>query len=182
MTTTKNASRLGGRIGVCLLVLAAGTVDRDALAGQQQPLPYVMTVIRDQAEGERMLAGEYESAIQKLTASNDGPAGFAARNNLCVALTKTGQLAAALEACDAALEQAPPPGSIVQFYERGKRYDGRAVALANRGVARAISGDEAGARRDFQEAARFGRYLEAPAVNLALLDGDEAAAATAAAR
>jgi tetratricopeptide (TPR) repeat protein len=179
MTTTTEGTRTAVKAGVCCLMLTCG-VTGIAMAGQQ-PLPFVMTVISDQAQGERMLAGDYATAIREIGSSKGGAVGFAALNNLCVALAKTGELEAALEACNAAVETARPAASV-SYYERGRRYESRAVALANRGVVRAVRGDAEGARRDFLEAARTGAAFDAPAVNLGLLDGGNVAPASAAGR
>jgi Tfp pilus assembly protein PilF len=46
----------------------------------------------------------------------------------------------------------------------------RALALSNRGVIRAITGDDSGARQDFELAIKLGRNLRAPTENLARLE------------
>lgn len=177
--TTKNGRRVIARAGVCLLILVSGVSGR-VVQAEQLPLPYVMTVFSGQAQGELVLDGDYERAIRNIESAKESSFAFATSNNLCVALTKAGELEKAFEACDAAVVKAAHDVGIVSFYERGKRYIDRAVALTNRGVVRAVSGDEEGAGRDFAEAARLSREFEASAVNLALLAGMETPYAAAA--
>lgn len=127
---------------------------------------FVMTVIEDQAQGDRVVQGDYESAIAGIVArKNSG--GFSASNNLCVAYTKTRKLSEAEQACEKALRKSKTASGLRYDLAREKDY---AVALSNRGVVRALLGDTEGARQDFERAAKVTDVVTAPAENLALLD------------
>ena len=149
-----------GKVFLFGIVAAFGQV---AQAGGA-PSAYVMTVISNQAQGDQLVQGAYGEAIENLTAAKRYR--FAENNNLCVAYTKTNQLPEAERACSAALKSSKP---LFGLYDVPRNTD-YAVALSNRGVIRAVTGDIERARQDFQAAIRANRSLSAAAENLAILD------------
>jgi len=150
-----------GKVFLFGTVAAFGQV---AQAGEA-PSAYVMTVISDQAQGGQLVQGAYGEAIENLTAAKKRYR-FAENNNLCVAYTKTNQLPEAERACSAALKSSKP---LFGLYDVPRKTD-YAVALSNRGVIRAVTGDIERARQDFQAAIKANRSLSAAAENLAILD------------
>lgn len=131
--------------------------------------PYVMTVIADKAQGEQVVSGQYEDAIAAITApKSQNRDSFAASNNLCVAYTKMNDLAKATAACADALQVSE--NKFGPWYDAPRMRRDRALALSNRGVIRAITGDDSGARQDFELAIKLGRKLSAPMANLARLE------------
>jgi tetratricopeptide (TPR) repeat protein len=134
---------------------------------QENPSAYVMTVVHDQADGAQIIAGAYGEAIESITAGKRSKR-FAANNNLCVAYTKTNQLAEAAQACTAALRASK--ASYAAWYDATSKRDFQAVALSNRGVIHAVSGDAEKAGQDFKAAMRLGSALTAPVENLAVLE------------
>jgi tetratricopeptide (TPR) repeat protein len=148
----------------CLLG-ALAAFGQAATAGEAA-MPYVMTVISDQAQGEQVVRGHYNEAIRQITSATNTNR-FAASNNLCVAYTKVNKLADAERACLDALKRSR--STFMSWYDIAKKTD-HAVALSNLGVIRAVSGDSARARKDFREAVRLTRSLAAPAENLATLE------------
>ena len=136
---------------------------------QQNPAAYVMTVIHDRAAGDQVISGEYGQAIERLTANTAKRSStFAASNNLCVAYAKTNRLPEAEQACSAALRTSKT--TYASWYDVISKRDFYAVALSNRGVIRAVSGDIEQARQDFKAAMKFSSTLTAPAENLAALE------------
>lgn len=135
--------------------------------------PYGMSVILDRAHGDLVQRGDYLDAIQRIThGSRQLP--FAANNNLCVAQTKLNDFGQAELSCDIAVQ-------LAEFAaEHGHRPDldyvtELAVALSNRGVLRAMTGDLAGAEDDFRKAAGLNPETDTPAQNLShLLNGKTA--------
>jgi tetratricopeptide (TPR) repeat protein len=166
--TTSFKATIGA--GVAGLLLAASA--QLAIADTPRHPAYVMTVVADQAEGERMIAGEYAEAIAQITTPKTVKQSFAVSNNLCVAYTKTNDLPSAGQACAAAL-RASRTSFGAWYASYGKRVD-QALALSNRGVIRAITGDVDGARSDFEQAARLNDKLTAAAENLVRLESQEA--------
>jgi tetratricopeptide (TPR) repeat protein len=137
---------------------------------QENASAYVMTVIHDRAAGEQVLSGAYDQAIESLTANTAKRSRkFAASNNLCVAYTKSNRLPEAEQACSAALRSSKT--AYVSWYDANSKRDFYAVALSNRGVIRAVSGDIEKARQDFKAAMKFSTSVTAAAENLAVLDG-----------
>jgi Flp pilus assembly protein TadD len=137
--------------------------------GQESSSAYVMTVIDDRAAGDQVISGAYDQAIESLTAivSKRGN-GFAASNNLCVAYTKTNNLAQAERACSAALRSSK--ATYVSWSDVTSKRDFHAVAVSNRGVLRAVTGDVEQARQDFKAAMKYSSSVTAPAENLAVLE------------
>jgi len=136
---------------------------------QENPAAYVMTVIHDRAAGDQVISGAYGQAIESLTANTAKHSSkFAASNNLCVAYTKTNRLPEAEQACSAALRTSK--ATYASWYDVNSKRDFYAVALSNRGVIRAVSGDTEQARQDFRAATKFSSTLSAAAENLAVLE------------
>lgn len=136
---------------------------------KQNAAAYVMTVIGDRAAGEQVISGAYGQAIESLTANTTKRSSrFAAANNLCVAYTKTNRLSEAESACSAAIRSSK--ATYASWYDVNRKRDFYAVALSNRGVIRAVSGDTEQARQDFRAAMRISSTLSAPAENLAALE------------
>ena len=104
---------------------------------------------------------------------------FFASNNLCVAYTKSGDLDSAKLACDEAVRLAPTEETVAMRSTAtiDRRY--RALALSNRGVLRALAGEDASAREDFEAAINLKGGLSAPERNLAYLEIRDAQATTA---
>lgn len=148
--------------GFLTLLIASGAQADDTRAA------YVMSVIADQAHGERMLSGDYLQAIDFINSPGEKRHGFAASNNLCVAYTKTHELEKAGQACANALRLSRKVAGA-WHYPYGVRGD-HALALSNRGVIRAITGDAEGARSDFEQAIKLNDDLTAAAGNLAWLE------------
>ncbi len=150
------------------LTLALSALAISVSAGaEEQESPYTMTAIIDASFGHKVRNGEYENAIQRITAPGYHlKDSFEAQTNLCVAYTKTGSIGQAVETCDAALSE---------LRNKKMKYSttrsGLALALSNRGVLRAVKGEKELARQDFLEAVELQSGITAPTSNLARLDG-----------
>lgn len=138
---------------------------------------YTMTVISDAAYGAKVAAGEYDTAIAKITAKSRATTRYSELTNLCVAYTKSGDLENASAACGAAVEQMraklPSRGSAFTYMSndvRDRKY--LALALSNQGVLHAVSGEPELARESFLEALELKASVKAPKVNLARLEKD----------
>lgn len=151
-----------------LSLIAAALTVQPALAGS-----FEMSVILDRAHGDLVQQGDYQNAIAQI-AHGDQRMPFAASNNLCVAQTKLDDFAEAALSCDIAVQLA---GFAA---ENGHRTDvdyvtELAIALSNRGVLRAHTGDAAGAEEDFRKAVELEPNTDTPAQNLShLLHGTAA--------
>lgn len=156
-----------------LAMLAALIACAPVSAGEADPA-YTMTVIVDTAHGTEVVAGDYERAIEKITASKRTRDAYSKQTNLCVAYTKMGELDKATEACEAALaimqdgRKSRTSGRGVARSERMERVF-LALALSNLGVVHAARGSEDTARRTFREAVELDTGLSAPKINLARL-------------
>ena len=160
------------------LALAASLLACAPLAAQESDPSYTMTVIIDAAHGGKVASGQYERAIEKITASKSKRDPYSKHTNLCVAYTKTGELEKATDACEAALALTRDKKSPRRS-KLGPAYAGRAdrvylaLALSNLGVLHAAKGSPEIARKTFREALELDTGLSAPKVNLARLAKDD---------
>lgn len=171
MTEMNRAKSFTARIGAGAAGLLLAASMQLANADESQPA-YVMTVIADQAEGQKMIAGDYAAAIAEITTPKARQRdSFAVSNNLCVAYAKINDLSSAGQACADALRASRTMfGAWYESYRKRGEY---ALALSNRRVIRAITGDVDGARSDFEQAVKLNDNLTAAADNLARLEGQQ---------
>ncbi|MGH8130888.1 MAG: hypothetical protein ACRES3_08555 [Steroidobacteraceae bacterium] len=165
-----------------LTVVAAAIVSGPIVSGQWAlaaavPETYEMAAIEDQAHGRIVTAGQYSEAISRLNRlAGHRRHSFAAKTNLCVAYTVTMAFDEARSACDEAVRVRDVDAKTVSRYSpMDDRVSARdtAIAYSNRGVLRAVTGDEAGARADFETAAELHTGLRAPTANLLRLTAKE---------
>lgn len=140
----------------CALLL--GPVFSMPVTAEETPAgAYTMTVIENEAYGNRVTAGRYEQAIDKITrGGGQGKDRFADQVNLCVAYTKTKDIESANLACNAALAGLKKREGRATRSKKGPLYGeykkDLAVALSNRGVLFAVSGDAERAQESFAAA------------------------------
>jgi Flp pilus assembly protein TadD len=154
----------------CIFLL---TTMLSAVAAAHEPArPYQLTVIADDAKGERIMDGDYQTAIASI--NNRDVTEFSEANNLCVAYTMNGETTLAADACDKALalvESQPRTVSTPKDLRRSL-----AVALSNRGVYKALSGDTQGAKVDLSRAVGLRANLRQATQNLSRLASTESVA------
>ncbi len=128
-----------------------------ATAEETAAAAYTMAVIKNEAYGRQVTAGKYEHAIDRITRGGSNLKDrFADHVNLCVAYTKTKDIESANLSCNAALaglkkqEDRATRSKKSPLYGSYKR--DLAVALSNRGVVFAVSGDKARAKESFAAA------------------------------
>ncbi len=151
-------------------LLGAGVSHADAPS-------FTMTVFEDAAHGSKVVAGRYDSAIERLTRA---PVRFGndveGLTNLCVAYTKSGKLDKAVDACESAVtlleasDRELPTKANARGYAQRQYATELAIALSNRGVLRVAQGQEELAAKDFEKAAELEAGVSAPAINLARLE------------
>lgn len=118
---------------------------------------YTMAVIKNEAYGRQVTAGKYEHAIDKITRGGvRAKDRFADHVNLCVAYTKTKNIKSANRSCNAALAGLKKQEDRAMRSKKSPLYGAYtrdlAVALSNRGVLFAVSGDRARAKESFAAA------------------------------
>lgn len=159
-------------------LLVVATISSPASAKEPGATPFTMAVVVDDAYGRAIVSGKFDKAIQRITAGGHrSPDRFSHQNNLCVAYAKTKETEKARAACDAAIalaktreSRATKKNSERSLIVRASRSD-LAVALSNRGVLRAATGDEELARDDFVTAINFQTdFSKTVAANLNRLD------------
>ncbi|MEQ9561398.1 MAG: tetratricopeptide repeat protein [Woeseiaceae bacterium] len=150
-----------------------------AMAGQSLadsvPAAYNMAVIKDDAYGMTVMSGNYGKGIDKINAfSGKRARSFPAKTNLCVAYTMSRDFDNAEAACEAALTISEKYGKYGDSpISPNNRSRDQAMAYSNRGVLRAMTGDYAGAKQDFEYASELSKSFEAPEINLARLTTKE---------
>lgn len=148
----RNVITARSKLAAAILLLAAGSIS----AHEVQQSGYRMTVIQNEAYGRFMMFGKFEKGIARInTLGSRGSNSFAAKNNLCVGLTKTGDLEQAREACDAALAISEQSGRFGETPLEKEILRDQTLAYSNRGVLRAVAEDFHGAMEDFEYAAEL---------------------------
>lgn len=168
-TTANRRLRLGLAAAACLF---AGS----AIAKDKAPT-FTMTVISNEKFSQKVLNGDYEAAIEKISgASERAVDSFSAQTNLCVAYTKVGELDRAAGPCNMAVQivrekrnSRPRMQRSNPHVDAADRSD-LAIALSNRGVLRAARGEHQLALADFEASLDLDAGLSAPGINLARLD------------
>ena len=152
------------------VLLLLGAFSSTHLAAQSAEMEgFALTAVVDRAHGDLIMAGRYELAEARNRPADRfvkrpetvTPFSYDATTNLCVARTLLGEDAEGI--CSAAVRAAQAA------HDAGRRgRDTRhhlAAALSNRGVVRALAGDDAGARADFARAAALAPDVPAIAQN-----------------
>jgi len=140
----------------CAILL--GSVFSMPVTAQETPAAaYTMAVVKNEAYGQRVTAGKYEQAIDKITRGGARVKDrFADQVNLCVAYAKTKDIENANASCNAALAGLKRQEARATRSKRTLVYSNYqrdlAVALSNRGVLFAVSGDRARAKESFAAA------------------------------
>lgn len=137
-------------------LLISATISAPALAENDGAAPFTMAVISNEAYGRSVTSGKFEQAIDSITAGGHRSRDrFADQTNLCVAYTKTSDLEKASVACDAAIarlkrRKGRASTSAWNYSAEGQAYRSElALALSNRGVLLAATGEIVLARKDF---------------------------------
>ena len=156
-----------GPRALTLAAAAAGALLASSGASASSALE--MVVYEDTVQGKRLVNGQWERVLKDV--ETRAGARFGDQTNLCVSLTLAGRFDDAAVACDDALAVAEKTASRPSIddlleAELDKR---RAMAHTNRGVLRALEGDRAGARSDFEAAIELSPRVKAAAANLDLI-------------
>ena len=169
--------RTTGSLHLIPALLLTAALPGPVHADDSQRQPYAMTVLADKAHGKRVLAGSYQSAIDRISAKPLRPrTAFERQTNLCVAYTKARQLQRAISACDAAVQALEEKQ---HFYakrrfanETGRRafFSDLSIALSNRGVLFIVNGEIDKARESFIAATELEYDRSMASRNLQLLD------------
>ena len=160
-------------LNLAALVLFA-TLSTPASGHEAPANPFKMAVVIDAAYGRTVVSGEYDKAIERITAGrNKSRDYFSSQINLCVAYAKTMEIEKARTACDAAVAHLRKDDGRVSRIKNSRNPDLRAyrsnlsAALSNRGVLLAATGDTDLAREDFVAAINFDTgYSRIAAANL----------------
>ena len=163
---TKLARTGAGILTTIALVLGAGT----AVAGEAET--YRLAAIKDTAYGSLILREQFSTAIERLERrERKGIHGFYTATNLCVAYIKTASLEAAAESCALAVDTIEDVLAARSDADSGAELHSvrrfLALALSNRGVMHAVSGQSAEAQADFEAAQAVESRLKEPSINLA---------------
>lgn len=161
-----------------LLAPIAALATSLAVSAQADTEGYSMVVYEDSRHGSKVMSQEYGTITSALAAMEArGDADFDTLNNLCVGYTMTKAFTKAEAACDAAVGEGTPPDAL---FDEESAFSGartrktlarnrEAIALSNRGVLRAVTGDLVGAREDFEKAATLSDIVDAAEINLTRL-------------
>lgn len=156
MKTLTDMKTTRALVVTCALLL--GPVFSMPVTAEETPAAeYTMAVIKNEAYGRRVTAGKYEQAIDRITRGGGRVKDrFADQVNLCVAYTKTKDIENANAACNAALAGLRKQEARATRSKKGPLYGNYkkdlAVALSNRGVLFAVSGDAERAKESFAAA------------------------------
>ncbi|MDX1555879.1 MAG: hypothetical protein R3212_07635 [Xanthomonadales bacterium] len=163
LRTGENTNRFTIMLSAALLVAGQNAWS------QVVPENFEMLVHNDTTQGAHLAAGRFDEAAAH--EAKGRPTAFDTHNNRCVMLTMKGEYADAEAACNEAVaaSEIESRGEVGWFGIATMRYE-QAMALTNRGVLRAVSGDFEGARADFEAAIALDASKNAARGNLARLE------------
>ena len=151
-----------------IAALLAALVFASPANADEEAQKFEMTVIRDAAHGGKVLFGKHNEAIERINSGKTRVSEtFYADTNLCVAYTLSAKFDDAETACDRALTdvtEASAKTRITKDERALRRY--YALALSNRGVLRALDGNQQHAEQDFAVAMALDTGVTAPGNNL----------------
>lgn len=174
------------RVTLLASLLLCMATSQQAFSANSDELFHMMA-IEDQAKGALITEQKFAEAIEKISTIRERRRSFAAHTNLCVAYVKLKRAEEARKSCEAAVAAREGTSRKKHWYplanSGGRLFDrDRAVALSNRGVLRALTGDLDGAQADFEMSASITNSLDATRTNLAKLasriDSDAVASTT----
>lgn len=158
MTTGKDFKSKHKR-AACIAVLLAAAASGQAAAEGSEPEPFTMAVIIDAAYGRQVTLGHYNQAIDRITRHGTRESRrFQEQVNLCVAYTKTLEIEKASNACDAAIANVVEREGRKRTLRSERSAEARAyqvdlaLALSNRAVLLAATGETERAKQGFLEA------------------------------
>ena len=124
---------------------------------------YELMIVETSVGGDEMAAGEYASAVEKITTSLSLDSQYAKSTNLCVAYTVQGEFASAQPHCQTALRlsRSSDYGSIVMTRMYVAKRNRQAMSLNNLGVWHALQGNADDAQNYFQSASNKSREVSA---------------------
>jgi Flp pilus assembly protein TadD len=141
-----------------LLVITASLASLNSAADENTASnAYQLAVIKDGAYGAAVIKGDFDTALPSLQLHS--ATRFDSSTNLCVALTKLGDLDNAQAACTTAY-------TLSQSSQFSRD---RAIALSNLGVLAALRGDFVSARGHFERALEENGQVQQANDNLKLL-------------
>jgi hypothetical protein len=129
---------------------------------------FKLTAIADDAKGHYVVDGDYSTAIEEI--EGQAVKRFASETNLCVAYTVSGDDVSAKGACDNALTLIVEGKDSRDVRVHGNYRRSLALALSNRGVFRALTGDLQGAKLDLTRAVELHSNLRQAKFNLLRLE------------
>lgn len=149
------------------LTIAAGSVQAES--------QYVFTAIDTKRHGADVVDGNYAEAIARIRKDGKTDLGFSESTNLCIAYTKSGDSASALQSCNRAVEIARQKNAMPFFGRWDSSLRSHAdldlvIALSNRGVVHVTNSDYELAMQDLQEAKALKPQYKAVNANLARVE------------
>lgn len=165
-----NSTKRRGLIGVIVAALAAIALCQ-SLWADEPAVGYEMSYVANQAHGNHVAKGRYQRVIDGLAGTAHDP--IAKYLNLCVAQTMASRYPDARRSCNRAVELSEEAARSAPADLRDEQHANWAVALSNRGVLRAIRGQQ-GAEDDFRQAIDLQAQSDVAARNLARLNAPNA--------
>ncbi|MGB5353060.1 MAG: hypothetical protein WBM54_00710 [Woeseia sp.] len=174
----RNNDGVTRRLALSAITLVLSLLLSPVTQASANPEAFHMVAIENLAQGKLVTRGEYREAISRLEPSLARRSAFEKANNLCVAYTKSQILDKAADFCNAAVNVVGADNSSARkTYARDseRRSRDQAIALSNRGVLKAVTGNRKGALEDFELALQLYDELDEFHINLAYVAVFEAA-------
>ncbi|MDB6045020.1 MAG: hypothetical protein JWM63_3571 [Gammaproteobacteria bacterium] len=154
------------------LLLAGVAASLPAVTRAQPDSPFLLTAYVDAVGGERLVAGQYDTALVQIRSATqtDVSADVVNKTNACVALAELKQLAQARQACDDAVTAASRDrlhSSGVVSKSRLDENESVAIAYTNRAVVHSLAKEAVSSAEDLAEAYSLAPAAEFVARNIA---------------
>jgi hypothetical protein len=139
------------------LLFASVAVSLSAVTHAQPDTPFLLTAYVDAVGGERLIAGQYDTALVQIRSATQTDANTEVVNktNACVALAVLKQLDQARQACDDAVTAASRDrlhSSGVVSKSRLDENESVAIAYTNRAVVHSLANEAVSSAEDLAEA------------------------------
>jgi hypothetical protein len=154
------------------LLLASVAASLSAVTQAQPDSPFLLTAYADAVGGERLIAGQYDTALVQIrnATQTDVNAEGVNKTNACVALAVLKQLDQARQACDEAVTAANRDklhSSGVVSKSRLDENESVAIAYTNRAVVHSLANEAVSSAEDLAEAHSLAPTSEFVARNIA---------------
>ena len=145
---------------IAATIASADPIEAGVILDDTKRGAYILSVDTNSPGIELLNSGDYDAAIIAARNTAQHSQAFSAHLVMCAARIRQARIIEAQKTCDRAIELAQQPITTLRNPHGHRNREGLAMAYANRGVLRAVSGDNDGANADFERALQQNRRTD----------------------